>query len=394
MFLKSFILLCISVAISNSEVILKQVVILSRHNVRTPLAKNLAMMTPKIWPTWKEKRGYLTSKGELLEGFMGEYFSLWLRKEGVLAELCPTEDVFFAYANTAQRTMASAKAFVRKGFPSCNITVYHKEDKDPIFDPIVHNDSTVFRQQVLEEMQLHLRSLVLNHSYETLENILDYKKSNCCEIDNKCDLVTDKNQAFVSFGTKPYLSGPLKLSKSAIDSFIMENYEGFPLNEVAWGQLWNMNQWNGIIALSRGYHDVIFNTTLISKDISKPLRDYIKELFINETNIPKVVFIMGHDANLYTLLNSMGVKPYNLKGQYEKVPVGGKVVFQKWFDTQNSTFYMKIDYVYQNTQGMREGLRLSMENPPEFTLLELHGCKINDEGFCLWDDFKKLLNTL
>ena len=372
---------------------LQQVLILSRHNVRTPLSKNLAYFTPKPWPIWKEKHGYLTEKGALLEGYMGEYFTLWLKKQGLLNKECPNEEKFFVYANTAQRTMASAKAFVTKGFPGCDVKIHHSSDSnDPIFNPVIHNTTAMFKLEATEQMRILLKSLHLNSSYEDLEQMLNYQQSEYCLKEHKCDFVKDLNKIFVNVGFKPNLEGPLKISKSVIDSFIMENYEGFPENEVAWGLLKNNDQWNLVLNLSKGYHNVIFNTTLIAKDLARPLLSYMRDMILNKQY--RITLLMGHDANIYTVLKSLDFKPYSLKNQHEMTPAGGKIVFQKWLEEESGIYFLKVDYVYQCTNQMREGKSLSMDNPPEFTSLQLEGCNTDENGFCLWNDFVKILNGL
>lgn len=370
---------------------LKQVVILSRHNVRTPLSKTLWQVSPKPWPQWKEQNGYLTAKGEMLEGFMGEFFSSWLNKEGILPKECPTEESFYVYANTQQRTLVSAKSFVNKGFPGCNIAVHHANKTDPIFNPYVHNSSATFIQEALETMTKHMEMLRLNTSYELLEDILDYTKSENCKKNHQCDLSTGSNKPYVKTGSKPNIMGPLKISKSAVDSFLMENYEGFNMNKVAWGDLVTEEKWQTVMELSKSYHNIIFNSTLIAKDLSEPLIQYLTKKFLNTS--PKVTLLMGHDANIYTILKAMRFKPYILEKQYEVTPVGGKIVFQKWTDNNNKEF-LKIDYVYQCTEQMRDGVKLSLDNPPIFHPLELNDCKPDQNGFCTWGDFVKLLKSL
>lgn len=384
----------ISMVYTEKKFNLKQVVILSRHSVRTPLSKYLNVMTPKTWPSWNEKMGYLTAKGALLEGFMGEYFSMWLKEEGLLPVECPTKEDFYVYANSKQRTKASAQAFVNKAFPDCNITVHHSGDIDPIFNPVIHNDSTVFRDIVISEMTECLESLNLNSSYEKLEDILDYKHSQLCVKGNMCDFTKDKNEIInVVKGQKPNLWGPLKISNSVIDAFIMQYYEGFPSSSVAWGLLNNILQWKSVMNLSRSYHNVIFNTTLVAKDIAKPLMNYVSNLFL-QNDSPKAVLLMGHDANMYTLLKGFDFKLYTLKNQLETCPVGGKIVIQKWFDVVKNVYLLKIDYVYQSTDQLRDGQKLSLSNPPQFELLRLENCNTDNEGFCLWDDFVKILKGL
>lgn len=55
---------------------LQQVLMMSRHNLRAPLANNgsvLEQSTPKQWPEWDVPGGQLTTKGGVLEIYMGHY---------------------------------------------------------------------------------------------------------------------------------------------------------------------------------------------------------------------------------------------------------------------------------------------------------------------------------
>lgn len=377
----------------DSKLLLKQVVILSRHNVRTPLSKDLDQLSPKPWPHWTEKSGYLTTKGVYLEGIMGSYFSAWLHSEGLLHGVCPTEDTFYAYANAKQRTKASAIAFVNKAFPNCNITVHYKEGSDAVFNPVIHNTTKHFRIVAMKQMTNRLKSLSLNSPLLFVESVLDYKDSEFCMRKNECDLCLKNNSINFAVGYKPNISGPLKIAKSVIDAFVMSYYEGFPMKEVGWNLINNEKHWKLIMEISRGYHDVIFNTTLVAKDIAEPLIKYMAGIFLNKDETPKITLIMGHDANILTTLNSMAFKAYNLEKQYEKSPVGGKIVFQKWFDDENNKNFLKINYVYQSMEQLRDGLNLTLDNPPQFTLLELKSCQVDKNGFCLWDDFIEFLKS-
>ena len=55
---------------------LQQVLMMSRHNLRAPLANNgsvLEQSTPNKWPEWDVPGGQLTTKGGVLEVYMGHY---------------------------------------------------------------------------------------------------------------------------------------------------------------------------------------------------------------------------------------------------------------------------------------------------------------------------------
>jgi hypothetical protein len=66
---------------------LEQVLIMSRHNLRAPLANNgsvLEQSTPKQWPEWEVPGGQLTTKGGVLEVYMGHYMREWLAQQGMV----------------------------------------------------------------------------------------------------------------------------------------------------------------------------------------------------------------------------------------------------------------------------------------------------------------------
>jgi len=68
---------------------LEQVLMMSRHNLRAPLADNgsvLAQATKKAWPKWEVPGGQLTTKGGVLEVYMGRYTREWLAQQGLVKE--------------------------------------------------------------------------------------------------------------------------------------------------------------------------------------------------------------------------------------------------------------------------------------------------------------------
>lgn len=377
-----------------SSLRLDKVIILSRHNVRTPLSKNLEKMTPYEWPKWEEKPGFLTKKGYLLEEYMGKYFYTWLNKEGVLPKNCPNENDFYVYSSNTQRTIYSAIAFINKGFPNCNITIHHADESkpEPILSNYIHNSSIAFRNIAISEMKNVLDHLNLNFSYHSMEDILNYTNSDFCRVDNKCDMSEGVNELNIVVEKKPTLSGPLKICNEAVDAFLMAYYNGFNLTNVAWGKLNTTEQWNSILELSNGYHNVTYNTSHVAKDLSRPLINYIKKMFLEEHK--KVTLLMGHDVNIYVLLNAMYFKPFSLFDSFVSTPIGGKIVFQKWFDKTKNTHLLKINYIYQSNEQIRDGSMLSLDKPPQIALLELKNCTTDNEGFCLWDDFVSFLNDL
>ena len=121
---------------------LKEVVVMSRHNIRSPLTSGGAVykrVTPYEWFKWSSPSSQLSLRGGVLETEMGQFFRKWLVGEGLLPEnYRPEGDEVLFYANSRQRTFATAKYFSAGFLPFANVEITHKlaEDKmDPVFTP-------------------------------------------------------------------------------------------------------------------------------------------------------------------------------------------------------------------------------------------------------------------
>ncbi|CAH2241913.1 jg12045 [Pararge aegeria aegeria] len=368
---------------------------LSRHNVRAPLMKNLEHFSPNPWPVWTYKPGHLTAKGALLEEYMGEYIKNWFEKEKLLSESCPGENEIHIYANTKHRTRESAKAFARGAFRNCNVTVHviNSEDMDPVFNPVIHNASSELKTEIIKEMQQQLDELQLRDAYLELENIVDLKKSHSCYHENICSFANVKDDIFYEIGEEPNIKGPLAQGNSIVDSFIMSYYEGMPLDDVAWGKIKTSDQWRSLAKITKENQNVRFNSTILAKDVAKPLIDYIKKMLLKDSP-PKFTLLHGHDANLNSVMAAIGFTGFVLPDQYETTPLGGKLVFQKWHDDEDNRDLLKIDFVYQSIDQLRKCTKLSEENPPLWVQLEIKGCPVDQNGFCVWEKFLTSLSLL
>lgn len=131
---------------------LQEMVILSRHYIRSPLSGNgsaLAEITPNKWFAWTSAPSELSLRGGELETLMGQYFRQWLVKEGLIPEnYIPAEGEFRFYANSMQRTIATAQYFSSGMLPVANVRIEHKfapSKMDPVFNPQLTFVSDAFR---------------------------------------------------------------------------------------------------------------------------------------------------------------------------------------------------------------------------------------------------------
>lgn len=382
---------------------LQQVLMLSRHNLRAPLADNgslLAQATKKNWPQWEVAGGELTTKGGVLEVYMGRYTREWLAQQGLIKkDVCPAADEVFAYANSLQRTVATAQYFVTGAFPGCDVTVTHQDEMgtmDPIFSPVISNDSEEFNKKALAALNAAGEKLSLKPAFQRLEKIVDYKNAPACEGKKQCALSSDNQNKFsAENGKEPNVAGPLKIGNSLVDAFTLQYYQGFPLEQVAWGQIKTPEQWQELAAIKNGYQDALFTSPEIAREVAAPLIDYIRSQLVDQdkASAPKVTLMVGHDSNIASLLAALDAKAWTLPGQYEKTPIGGQVVFERWHDAKADKDLVKIEYVYQTAEQLRDAEALSLKNPPQRVTLQLNGCQTDANGFCPWEQFSAALNA-
>ncbi|WP_367396228.1 bifunctional glucose-1-phosphatase/inositol phosphatase [Pantoea sp. Ep11b] len=387
---------------ADSDMQLQQVLMLSRHNLRAPLADNgsvLEQSTKKSWPQWDVPGGQLTTKGGVLEVYMGNYTRQWLAQQGLVKNgSCPDSNNVFVYANSLQRTVATAQFFVNGAFPGCDVAVTHQDEMgtmDPIFNPVITDGSEAFNKKALAAMAAANERLSLKPAFQRLEKIVDYKASPACNNKKQCDLSSGQNTFSAENGKEPNVSGPLKVGNSLMDAFTLQYYEGFPLEQVAWGQIKTPEQWKELSAIKNGYQDALFTSPDVSREVAAPLVDYIRSQLVDQdkANAPKVTLMVGHDSNIASLLSALQVKPYELPDTYEKTPIGGQVVFERWHDAKNDKDLLKVEYVYQSADQLRNADVLSLKNPPKRVTLQLAGCETDANGYCSWEQFSQALNS-
>ncbi|QDY41571.1 bifunctional glucose-1-phosphatase/inositol phosphatase [Candidatus Pantoea soli] len=387
---------------ADGDMQLQQVLMLSRHNLRAPLATNgsvLEQSTKKSWPQWDVAGGELTTKGGVLEVYMGNYTRQWLAQQGLVQNgSCPDSSSIFVYANSLQRTVATAQYFVTGAFPGCDIAVTHQDamgTMDPVFNPVITDDSEAFNKKALAAMTAANEKLALKPALQRLEKIIDYKSSPACNGKKQCDLSSGDNTFTAENGKEPGVNGPLKTGNSLVDAFTLQYYEGFPADQVAWGQIKTPEQWKELAAIKNGYQDALFTSPEVARDVAAPLVDYIRSQLVDQdkASAPKVTLMVGHDSNIASLLSALQVKPYELPGNDEKTPIGGQVVFERWHDAKNNKDLLKVEYVYQTADQLRNADVLSLKNPPKRVTLQLAGCDTDANGYCSWEQFTTALNT-
>lgn len=386
---------------------LEQVVVFSRHGLRAPLASptsTLGKITPNQWPQWDTPASYLTTRGGVLESYFGHYFSEWLVDNKLLTEnTCPSENEVYIYTNSLQRTIATGQYFTVGAFPGCIVPIIHKEKlgtMDPVFFPVISDDNPEFKQAAITSINqtAHAKGIEglnqkLNNTYQDLSNIINYTQSTNCLVDKQCDFTDLPTKIIIEKGKEPGITGPLRTGTSIADAFILQYYEGAPLQDIAWGKIKNNKQFEQLVAIKEYYNTILFGSPVIAKQVAANLINYINQTF-SEKNHTKFTFLVGHDSNVASLFSALKIKSYTLPDQFETTPIGGKVVFQKWRDNHSGEALMKIEYFYQSTDQIRNLTQLNRNNPPYKVTLAMENCPTNTMGFCSFSTFKQIIGNI
>lgn len=371
---------------------LKEVVILSRHNIRSSLSVNgsiLQKMTPHQWIKWSAAPSELTLRGGALETIMGQFFRKWTVNEGLFAEnAVPTVDEVNFYANSMQRTIATAQYFSSGFMPVANLHINHRftpSKMDPVFFPALTKSSEAFKAQALKEIAAMggKKGIVginegLKDSYQLIEKVLDLKHSPACQSGEVCAFDDYNTQLKLEKGDEPNMKGSLKFANSASDALILQYYEEADPVQAAFGQKLSNADWEKIAKVKDVYGDVLFTAPIVAVNVAHPLLVYMKDE-LNARN-RKFTFLCGHDSNIASVNAALEVEEYSLPQSIEKkTPIGSKLVFEKWVDKAGKEF-VAVNIVYQTTEQLRNVSLLNLENPPVVFSLKLKGLQANADG--------------
>lgn len=371
---------------------LKEVVILSRHNIRSSLSVNgsvLQKMTPHQWIKWSAAPSELTLRGGALETIMGQFFRKWTVNEGLFTEnAVPTVDEVNFYANSMQRTIATAQYFSSGFMPVANLHINHRfapSKMDPVFFPALTKSSEAFKAQALKEIAAMggKKGIVginegLKDSYQLIEKVLDLKHSPACQSGEVCAFDDYNTQLKLEKGDEPNMKGSLKFANSASDALILQYYEDTDPIHAAFGQKLTNADWEEIAKVKDVYGDVLFTAPIVAVNVAHPLLVYMKDE-LNAKN-RKFTFLCGHDSNIASVNAALEVEEYSLPQSIEKkTPIGSKLVFEKWIDKAGKEF-VAVNIVYQTTEQLRNVSLLNLENPPVVFSLKLKGLQANADG--------------
>lgn len=372
----------------------EEMVILSRHNIRSPLSgpgSVLSRITPHEWFDWSSAPGELSLRGGALEMEMGQFFREWLVGEGFFAKNgVPEEGSVRFYANSIQRTRATARAFAAGMFPMADIDVEQHTPMgtmDPVFNPQITRLSEGFLEKAYAEiLAMGGPDGPMKAKYALLEKVLDIKASPAARHDTTAFGQFPSAVRF-EMGKEPIMTGGLKMACSASDALTLQYYEEPDVVKAGFGRKLSVKDWADVSSVKDHYQDLLFSVPTVAVNVAHPmLQELLAEL---RTPGRKFAFLCGHDSNIGSVLAALGVEPYDAPAAIEtKTPIGGKILFEK-FRGRDGKLYADIWLVYASADQLREVSLLAPANPPMALPLRLKGLSVNTDGLYLLEDLER-----
>ena len=383
---------------------LERAVVLSRHNIRSPLSGSgslLGDITPHEWFQWTSNPSELSLKGGILETRMGQYFRLWLENEGLFPEnYRPEDDSVRIYANSKQRTLATAHYFSAGLLPAGNVSVEsHGEydTMDPTFNPVL----TYFTDDYVEAVQDQIAEMGgdagmegfhddLRDAITLLMDVTDMDESEAYEAGTYGDLLTDETTVQLEPDKEASMTGPIKTATSVADALTFQLYEMEDGQAAAFGHDLTTEDWQKLHTIVDTYTEILFETPLISVNAAHPLLEELRSEF--ETGGRKFSFLCGHDSNVATVLSALGTEEYLLPDAVEQhTPIGVKLVFSRWLNEDDEAFW-SAELVYQNLDQLLDMRPLTLADPPAKYALDFEGVEKNADGLIAESDFMAMFD--
>jgi glucose-1-phosphatase len=248
---------------------------------------------------------------------MGQYFRQWLVSEGLMMENAqPDEAKMRFYANSMQRTIATAQYFSSGMLPVANVRIEHHYPvgtMDPVFNPQLTVVSDTYREQALQQIaDLFGEGTMAGIGQKVaaelklVEKVVDLKDTQAYQEGGITGFSADDVQVKLELNAEPAMTGGLKTATGVADALVLQYYEESDEMKAAFGHSLTRDDWRRISAVKDWYGDVLFTAPLVAVNVAHPLlQEMLAEL---RQDGRQFTFLCGHDSNIGSVLAALGVE--------------------------------------------------------------------------------------
>ena len=432
--------------IDTTKLKLEQLTVVSRHNVRAPLQKNVDstynnVESKDMLMRFTVPGSHLTERGCILETIMGVYFRGWMASEGLLKEtavkvkdnkgskdttlafetggIIPDISGYYFAASPRQRTVASTRAFAVGLLPGNSVEIHHQkiESKDPDYLPYFVDygigvkkgafDIELFKEKAYLEVNtvIDQNKRKLEKCYNVLMRAVNYPESKNAK--RRPKLATDdlKNEINLDFLNKekvikePEAKGisHLKAANQLSDALILQYLEKDEPAETGLHIDNNdIKAWRAIADIKDIYSKILFTAPMVAVNTSHRLLCQVKIGIENNT----FTFLCTHDTSISALLTALQANEYSLPDSLTiegLTPNGCKLCIEKY--SMGKEYYGRVRLLYQSTEQVRNLTMLDYnadkakhyEVHPKVQHITFKGLECKN-GYYKWEDLMKRID--
>ena len=367
------------------------VVLLMRHGVRPP-TKNPSMpegTADRAWPDWPVNPGWLTQHGARAIGEIGAWDGARARRLGLLpAKGCPASGTVRVVADSDQRTIATAEAWIGAVAAGCGVASAHKpqDEPDPVFSSIEKGLGKIDTDRANAEVNAAIGPGGMAALDSQERPLLDRLDAILCgkTAQKGCGVGGEASGLVPASATRrPKLSGALDRASTVAQILLLEYGEGKDMADVGWGRATAAD----IAALS-AFHALEFRLLARPPHVAAANLAGILPIVKDGLSGPATLtLISGHDTQVANMGGLLDIH-WQVPGIAQDDPSpGGAIVIERLVD-KNRQYYVRALYRSQTLEQIRSAAPLGA-NGPYRAVLPIPGCAaLGIRGLCTLDQFE------
>ncbi len=356
----------------------ERVVLLMRHGVRAPIDGEAPADTriDGRWPAWPVAHEYLTPHGAAAIANVARHDRRWLATTG-----CPAAGSVHIWTNTAERTIATGRAYADALAPGCSLTVGHRNaaQVDPLFEPLRARATAFDANRAVAAITAHtggVDALTARHAgaIRLLDRVLGCGLSAGCSTPGPATLRPSADGRGIDF------TGPIRSTSGTAQVILLQYAEGMPMAQVGFGRA-DAATIRRLGALHAALFDVFTRSPYMAAHQAGPVGRHMLAT-LTAPDGPRLEALVGHDTNVTALAAALGVDLDAPGFARNDVAPGGALVFTRRRDARGS--FVTLSYRVQPLDAIRSGAATVVDRP-----IAIPGCAKR----CALDRFDTLLRA-
>jgi 4-phytase/acid phosphatase len=372
----------------------ERVVALTRDGVHAPTQTNeeLNKHVATPWPVWPVPPGFLTPHGAELMRLMGSYYRALQGGRGLTqTDDCPPAGTVAAWADNDQRSRESGAAQLLGMYPGCaNLAPRYQGDlstPDPLFHPTptpsCPMDFAGNRAALLARIGGDFSSVLREYAPQ-----LSLMQATLCPPAlaggrPQCGLPAEASAVQAGPDGRLTITGPIAIGSAAAENFAMENAEGLPASQVAWGRLSSDAAIEDLLKIHRLEVDLAEKTLPIARQRGSNLLSQIVTTLQDGHKFPgapnvaepvRLAILIGHETNISHIERLLNLA-WEMPGfQANEASPGSSLAFELFRDVSTGQRYVRLAYFAQTPEQMRQATVLNLVQRPGVMEVDLPAC--------------------